>query len=432
MTNYNVVNIYRKQMKELGLNTKQYAELIEMPYEVVKDIIYDKGGEYSMEIKSLLRNTMFNKHQEIENDFENAKYKAMEIKRSDVDYLEWYNNYYSVELLKNKLKVNSVTDFERKYRIMVNGKRASHWFYTILCSNREYDGHNIEVSKKMEFISQLYDILINENYVKYLEETPIKNVRSPQEKKTKAFYLNWYRNFDVKKFVKENHISNSTLEKELNFSPAVISRLINKRRFSDNGLQRLYDYVIKTTNNIDYFNWFKNFDLKDYMAQNNLTNSTLGMKIGLGIVSTSQLANKRFYTKKTLEKLYNYIHSQKASVENEKEETLETVRNDLYKARINGDKQLIDEAENKYFDKVYEENDKINEDDNNPATKLFDNVIKEEDIEKLKEQPPVVVMYQGPKIELENTNDDILRKILINRLTDEEKELIRIFGGKLC
>ena len=30
------------------------------------------------------------------------------------------------------------------------------------------------------------------------------------------------------------------------------------------------------------------------------------------------------------------------------------------------------------------------------------------------------------------TNDEILRKILINRLTEEEKELIRIFGGKIC
>ena len=30
------------------------------------------------------------------------------------------------------------------------------------------------------------------------------------------------------------------------------------------------------------------------------------------------------------------------------------------------------------------------------------------------------------------SQDDILRKILINRLTDEEKELIRLFGGQIC
>ena len=67
MTNYTQTNIYRRQMQELGLNPKQYAKLIDMPYEVVKDMLYDKEGEYSMEIKGLLRNTMFNKHQDIEN-----------------------------------------------------------------------------------------------------------------------------------------------------------------------------------------------------------------------------------------------------------------------------------------------------------------------------------------------------------------------------
>ena len=35
------------------------------------------------------------------------------------------------------------------------------------------------------------------------------------------------------------------------------------------------------------------------------------------------------------------------------------------------------------------------------------------------------------EIVIENDNNEILRRILANRLTDEEKELIRIFGGKI-
>ena len=51
----NVSNIYLKQMQRLGLNPKQYATLIDMPYEVVKDFIYEREGEYDMTIKELLR-----------------------------------------------------------------------------------------------------------------------------------------------------------------------------------------------------------------------------------------------------------------------------------------------------------------------------------------------------------------------------------------
>ena len=140
-------------MQELGLNPKQYAKLIDMPYEVVKDMLYDKEGDYSMEIKKILRNNMFNKHQDIENNFENAKFNAMRIKKEDseIDYLNWYEKDYIKDLLFEKLPVSSITDFEKRYCIMVDGKRASHWYYTLLCGKREYDGHYIDVRKKRNF-----------------------------------------------------------------------------------------------------------------------------------------------------------------------------------------------------------------------------------------------------------------------------------------
>ena len=45
-------NIYMKQMQELGLNPKQYAELISIPYGVVKDFIYGKEGDYEIDVFS--------------------------------------------------------------------------------------------------------------------------------------------------------------------------------------------------------------------------------------------------------------------------------------------------------------------------------------------------------------------------------------------
>ena len=54
MSNYNQLNIYKRQMLKLGLTTKEYANLLDMPYEVVKDVIYDKEGDYKMVIKDFL------------------------------------------------------------------------------------------------------------------------------------------------------------------------------------------------------------------------------------------------------------------------------------------------------------------------------------------------------------------------------------------
>lgn len=420
MTNYTQTNIYRRQMNELGLNTKQYAQLIDMPYEVVKDMIYDKEGNYSMEIGKILRNNMFNKHQEIENNFEQAKYEAMRIKKEDneINYFDWYDKEYTKDLLFEKLPVLSITDFEKKYCIIVDGKRASHWFYTILCGKREYDGHYIDIERKRQFLSQLYDILINGNADNYKEANAVVSLKIKQtndakylDKQTIDFYHDWYKKFNCKKFVKDNHISNYTLQRELRYSPAVISRLINKKRYSDNAIVRFYKFVEKINNDIDYFEWFKNFDLKEYMKQHDLNNTTLGMKIGLGIVSTSQLANKKFYTKKTLEKLYNFIKQNEDDIEviNDEIEELDTT-----------DTQLDDSTSDIIDDSTCQiELEEQNEENNKTPMKMIycgdesTAPIYAPDIEKIEEQ-------------------QILRRILINRLTDEEKELIRLFGGKIC
>ena len=420
MTNYTQTNIYRRQMQELGLNPKQYAKLIDMPYEVVKDMLYDKEGDYSMEISKILRKNMFNKHQDIENNFDNAKYEAMRIKKEDdeIDYLDWYYKEYSADMLKSKLNVSSITDFERKFCIVVNEKRASHWYYTILCGKKEYEGHQIEKNNKLEFITQLYDIVVNDNGKAYYGKKAnfVMNTQTPNGK---INYVKWYKTFDIKQFMSDNNLNNSILVKELEYSPAVISRLINKKKYTRNLLTKLYDYVMSQPNNndvksnsFDYFEWFKNFDLKKYMKQNNLTNTTLGAKLGLGIVSISQLANKKFYTKKTLEKLYSYINAQKHDEKASENEV------DDY-----DDVEILDDEQ----------------DDNNTTTIYDRNLENDAEIEVLdtNETPQddsttELVDDYTPKMESQSDNYEILRKILANRLTDEEKELIKIFGGIIC
>ena len=277
------MNIYMKQMKKLGLTPKQYAQLINMPYKVVKDVIYEKEGEYSMDIKNILRNDMIKKHQEIEQNKENSKMKALEIKNNDYefDFLGWYYNEYTKEMLFDKLKVKSVVDFENKYYIEVNGKKASHWFYSVLIPKTFYDKHDINENKKLEFVKQLYDIIVNNN------------------------------------------------EKE---------------------------YLTKDTN--------------------------LQKEIG-------------------------------------KHVSLEDIR----KAQINGDTNKVQELKEQYIEDKRQQNSR-------------DKKYREIKIDKLEFDEPKTSIFNDvnfePSKELIDSKNDILRKLLINRLTEEEKMLIELFGGKIC
>ena len=248
------MNIYEKQKKKFGLTTREYAQLLNMPYEVVKDIIYEKEGDYSMEVKNVLRNNMFNRHQEIENS-EDTKIKVLEIKNKEIDYLDWYNKEYTKEMLFDKLKINSIVEFEKKYNIEVNNKKASHWFYTTIVPKISYAGHEIQKDKKREFVKQLYDIIVNDNEEQYLIkdtnlqkqfETHVHNKKCYSGKKIYgSFIMDWYKNFDFKKYLNDNHITQLDLSKRTGISTSTLNNLINRQAtmtYTTAQMKELYNY----------------------------------------------------------------------------------------------------------------------------------------------------------------------------------------------
>ena len=332
------MNIYIKQMKKLGLNTKEYSKLIDFPYEIVKNIIYNKEGEYGMDIKNILRKNMFDKHQELENDIENAKIKALEIKKEEndlSDYLEWYNNEYNFDRLKEKCDVKSVPDFEDNYKIIINNKIASHWFYSCLVIKKNYGKRGIKKEVINEFAKQLYDILENNNLEKY---------KYSEDEKYKIFI-----EMAKEKALKKN----------------------------------------ENRNNSKCVDWFSNFDLKEYMHENKLSPIDVSKELGVAISTFYLAQSKRQYSKDFCIKLKKWYDER----ESEKQEALEKKGNDSME-----------------FFKELEK--------------------KEKEIDKINEQLRDIKEYK-PTIEVINNNDSILRKLLVNRLTEEEKELIRIFGGNI-
>jgi len=398
-------NIYVKQMQRLGLNPKQYAELIDIPYEVVKDFIYNKEGEYKMGLKELLRKNMIEKHQEVEENYEEAKIKAMGIKHSEkeIDYLDWYNNEYSVSMLKSILKLKSISEFKKNYDLLYKGERFSNWTYQLLLGKKEYAGHEIDTNKKLEFIKQLYDILINKNGDKYLRSKPFSN-----DSTSKTKILKWYKKFNLKKYIESKNMTQSDFSRETGVSTGVISKLINnpKSNYITTNLVTIYNYVMSNpTEKIetpkidenDIMSWFRNFNFNDFRRKYKMPNEVIAENCGLSHSTIAKMSQGTYSSLSAIIKFHDYVKSleEEPMVE---EEPIEEENDDI---------ELLD---------IFNEEpvEEPMEDDNNTASKIM---YFEEPIE--------------PKCEINIPSDNILKKILVNRLTEEEKELIRIFGGNL-
>lgn len=370
------MNIYKRQMLKLGVNTYEYSKLIDMPYDIVKNYVYDKEGDYDMNIRNILNKNMISKHQEIEQDFDNAKLKANEIKLNE-DYIRWYDEEYTRDLLFGKLHINSLIEFQNKYLITIKGKPASKWFYVMIVGKTNYEGHPIKQEIKNEFVKQLYDIIVCDNASKYLREEEIEPIKRDKYKKN--------------------------LDKNLK-------------------------------------SWSENFDIKEFKKNNNLTNITLGLEIGVSKATIDLLVSKNRYTNKTLKKLYDYVMSKENNVEINDEAINEPVKkvenedliNEIRKSQINGDTNKIEELKNQHYENL------LDEDDNNPASKITMRMpeIHYEDVKDMKIENMDLVKLLAKEIKNElqtqyNEEYDKLKKMLISKLTEEEKELITLFGGKI-
>lgn len=420
-----MTNIYVRQMQQLGLNPKQYAELIEIPYGVVKNFIYGKEGDYEMGLGDLLRRNMLQKHQDIEENFEEAKLKATEIKYKDGSNVrDWYENEYTPELLLNTLGLRSRKDFERNYDIMVDGSRASHWFYVCITGKTNYDNHEVRKDVQDQFIEQLYDILVNNNIERYKREEPTEVKIFPSQRrpiKNKGYknkYFKWFREFDIKQFIKEQGLTQVELATALHVGTRTVNDLVNQRHYTKRTLQKLYDYVseVKNNNNValtnyennetfDLENWYNNFDFKTYFEENNLKQCDIYPALDIDRSTFNQIVNHipKCYDRRSREKiqrLYDYLFKDKEPIIEFNDDEEETTQDTIYVDAIDID----------------DKNDEIDENDvvsNNSTSEKVDN------------HTPQMVSNNDNN----NTNNDILRKLLANRLTEEERELIKIFGG---
>ena len=188
----NCVNIYQRQMKKWGLTVKEYAKLLDVPYEIVKNIVYNKEGVYDKDMEEFLRSKTLDRFQEIEKNSNQTAIDVAKIKmseeNSDVNneqIMYWYKNVYTKEILFKKTGVTSITQFRDTYKIVINNKEAGQW-YTYLCLTKNfYKEYSLEIVQ--QYATQLYDIVVNNNAKKYLKQGKKikKSIKKPAENSNK-------------------------------------------------------------------------------------------------------------------------------------------------------------------------------------------------------------------------------------------------------
>lgn len=417
------MNIYQRQMRDLGLDIDQYSQMLEIPKSITKKIVNGNGEvvKNNMEINNFLRKNLFNKHQEVEKNKDEKKMEAVGIKllRGENSYdskkrwllenypdskeVKWYINEYDKKTYFEKYNIKNKADLMRRYNFTCNTGRLKGLKDVGISTidrlvNKQYD--ELGIKSAYPLICQLYDCLelgnikANGNYKpKYDNKIQIENKEEEQKLK------DWFYNFDFKDFCDKHEITTTQFSRDINTSGSTIKAIKNRKyKPSMILINRLYNYVNNYNNNnieieTDLEKWFKQFDLEKFVNEKSILYKDIAEAINIPYGSIYPMKRKTY------------------------------VPNDEILKRL---KDYVDSFDNKYETQTV-----------TGSAKVFNETISNEDIMKLDN----VVVSSGfittaPIAEstitpLYNDNEEMLRNLLINRLTEEEKMLIKLFWGKI-
>lgn len=291
------MNIYQRQMKELGLNLDQYSKFLGIPKSITKKIINGNGEVVEdMEINSFLRKNLFGKHQEVENNKEEKKAEALNIKlmRGENSYetkkqwllekypnseeVKWYINEYNKKEYFEKHDIQNRADLMRRYKFTCKTGRLKNQkevgITTIeRLTEKKYD--ELGTQSAYPLICQLYDCLALGNIKKRTEKARSYYYSGNAQKGKRGFQtneyteeeqklINWFYTFDLKGFGNAHDITTTQMARDLKTSGSTI-KAIKKGTYKPSMklAKRLKDYVdsfenkveIQTTiDNIETFN----------------------------------------------------------------------------------------------------------------------------------------------------------------------------------
>lgn len=261
------MNIYQRQMKELGLNLDQYSKFLDIPKSITKKIINGNGEVVKdMEINNFLRKNLFGKHQEVENNKEEKKVEALGIKLirgqnnfdSKRDWLLknypnskevlWYINEYDRDTYFAKNNVQNKADLMRRYTFTCNTGRLKGLKEVGISTidrlvNKQYD--ELGTYTAYPLICQLYDCLELGNIKVYGDYKPKYNNKIQIENKEEEQKLkDWFYSFDFKDFCNKHEITTTQFALDIKTSGSTVKAIKNKKYKPSMKLaKRLKDYV---------------------------------------------------------------------------------------------------------------------------------------------------------------------------------------------
>ena len=256
-------NIYKRQMNELGLDIDQYSNMVDIPKKIVKKMISGNGEVVKdMEINNFLRKNLFTKHQEIEENKEEKKMEALDIKMKrgentsenkkqflldkypDSKEVQWYINEYDKDTYFKKYNVKNKFDLMKKYKFKCNKgrlrglKEVGESTIDRLIS-KQYN----ELGKDTAYtlICQLYDCF-ELGHIKENQEIQIQN--QPKEYLKEEELRDWYNKFDLEKFVNEKSILYKDIAEAINIPRGSVYPM-KKKTYIPNIeiLKKLKEYV---------------------------------------------------------------------------------------------------------------------------------------------------------------------------------------------
>lgn len=247
-----MMNVYKKQMTRLGITPKQYANIIGVPYEVVK--VYLKGeNREDMPLKNYFDKVMMSKREEIEKDVEGTKAKMLEEKLNSGNINYWYENEYDYkEFIK---KVGSFNKLYERYDFDNFGRYSV--YYVVSKTKKKH----IKEKNKNAIIEILYDI-----YNDKKSHLKTKNVNVGLKTKTVNVELKeWYKTFELRDYVESKGYTLNSFAKKYNLAIGSCYNVLHKsKNVSASTLRKVYNAVQRCdtdNNNIE------NKDLKECHTQ---------------------------------------------------------------------------------------------------------------------------------------------------------------------
>lgn len=394
-----MVTIYERQRKRLNLSVPEYAQLYNTTCRLINHVLNGKEMSEDMGISKILREKFNKRYDEIENKQIETTLEILSNKekneKEEKEILDWYNNEFTKEKLYEKTNVSSVPVFMENYDIYVDGHKAGMWYYANIINKTKNQLPKLRKDRLIEFIKQLKDIMGDGNFTP-VEIKQLKTTPGVSESEIKFLYdrINCYKEqLGVEKLCSLIGIHSTTY------------------------FRTVYRY---------------NFHIQKEIYQK-IKNFVDKMENGDGAIIDDG-EELSFEENENENKSKEYIDMTP-------EKVLEVYKDFNYFAENNNSASIKDFCrENKvgygiYYNKIKKNNINISRPTFRKLKKIVEK-LKQNQLETIQNTETPCVMLtnmEKPSICLldDKDNYDVLRKLLKDRLTEEEKKLILIFGGKI-